>query len=339
MTQPAPLRFYVPEPAVRPGGQPDFSNVPIPEAGSVRRPEIDADPESIRDLAFSIIRVLDRNGDAVGPWAGTLTDEELAEGLKHMMTLRAFDARMQMAQRQGKTSFYMQHMGEEAVSCAFRRALEPGDMNFPTYRQAGLLDRRRLSDGRNDEPDLFERRGPAQGPSASGDVCLQGARLLFDFGESRDAIHPGGGLGDGLGDQERHENRGRLDRRRRHGGVRFSRGVGIRLDVSGACRAEHRQQPVGDFDFPGHRSRRVGNFRRARTRFRHSGVARRRQRLSRGPCRRQMGGRARACAISDRRWSNMSPIASGRIRRRTILPPIVRRRNRSNGRSAIPCSG
>jgi 2-oxoisovalerate dehydrogenase E1 component alpha subunit len=46
---------------------------------------------------------------------------------------------MVMAQRQGKTSFYMQHMGEEAVSCAFRRALLPGDMNFPTYRQAGLL--------------------------------------------------------------------------------------------------------------------------------------------------------------------------------------------------------
>jgi 2-oxoisovalerate dehydrogenase E1 component alpha subunit len=53
--------------------------------------------------------------------------------------LRAFDARMLMAQRQGKTSFYMQHMGEEAVSCAFRKALLPGDMNFPTYRQAGLL--------------------------------------------------------------------------------------------------------------------------------------------------------------------------------------------------------
>ena len=46
---------------------------------------------------------------------------------------------MLMAQRQGKTSFYMQHMGEEAVSCAFRKALRPGDMNFPTYRQAGLL--------------------------------------------------------------------------------------------------------------------------------------------------------------------------------------------------------
>ena len=60
-----------------------------------------------------------------------------------MMRLRAFDGRMLVAQRQGKTSFYMQHLGEEAVSCAFRKALQPGDMNFPTYRQAGLL----ISDG------------------------------------------------------------------------------------------------------------------------------------------------------------------------------------------------
>eukprot|EP01133_Synstelium_polycarpum_P020301 gene20301-24350_t len=107
-----PLSLHVPEPAVRPGGEPDFSNVNIPEAGSVR---------------------------PVGPWAGELTDEQLVEGLRHMMTLRTFDARMQIAQRQGKTSFYMQHLGEEAVSCAFRMALSPGDMNFPTYRQAGLL--------------------------------------------------------------------------------------------------------------------------------------------------------------------------------------------------------
>jgi len=133
------LRFHVPEPEVRPGGTPDFSNVTIPKAGSVPRPEIDVDPRTIRDMAFSIIRVLNRTGEAVGPWAGLLSDEELLEGLRHMMTLRTFDARMQMAQRQGKTSFYMQHLGEEAVSCAFRKALSPGDMNFPTYRQAGLL--------------------------------------------------------------------------------------------------------------------------------------------------------------------------------------------------------
>ena len=133
------LRLHVPEPHVRPGDTPDFSDFEIPRAGAVPRPEIDADPEAIRDLAFSIIRVLNKQGEAVGPWAGSLTDAALVTGLRHMMTLRAFDARMMVAQRQGKTSFYVQNLGEEAVACAFRKALRPGDMNFPTYRQAGLL--------------------------------------------------------------------------------------------------------------------------------------------------------------------------------------------------------
>jgi len=134
-----PLRFHVPEPASRPGGKPDFSGVAIPKAGSTRRPPVDVAPEEIRDLAYSIIRVLNHEGQAIGPWVPDLTQDELVAGLRHMMTLRTFDARMQMAQRQGKTSFYMQHTGEEAVSCAFRIALGPDDMNFPTYRQAGLL--------------------------------------------------------------------------------------------------------------------------------------------------------------------------------------------------------
>ncbi len=134
-----PLSLHVPEPEVRPGDTPDFSDVAIPRAGTVDRPPIDVAPEEIRDLAFSIIRVLNRNGEAVGPWAGLLSAEELRAGLRHMMTLRALDARMLIAQRQGKTSFYMQNLGEEAIACAFQSALSPGDMNFPTYRQAGLL--------------------------------------------------------------------------------------------------------------------------------------------------------------------------------------------------------
>jgi 2-oxoisovalerate dehydrogenase E1 component alpha subunit len=146
------LRLHVPEPEVRPGGTPDFSSVKIAPAGSVRRPEVDASPEDIRDLAYSIIRVLNREGEAVGPWAGLLSDDELAEGLRHMMTLRTFDARMLMAQRQGKTSFYMQPMGEEAVSCASSaRRYE-----FPDLSPGGPAHRRRLSDGRHDEPDLLE---------------------------------------------------------------------------------------------------------------------------------------------------------------------------------------
>src|SRR5690606_20405963 len=84
----ASLSFHVPEPEVRPGEPPDFSHVQIPKAGSVPRPPVDVDPREIRDLAYSIIRVLNRQGEAVGPWAGTLSDEELLEGLRHMMTLR-----------------------------------------------------------------------------------------------------------------------------------------------------------------------------------------------------------------------------------------------------------
>ncbi|MGO7954679.1 thiamine pyrophosphate-dependent enzyme, partial [Rhizobium ruizarguesonis] len=82
---------------------------------------------------------LNREGESVGPWAGSLSDEALLTGLRNMMNLRAFDSRMLMAQRHGKTSFYMQHLGEEAVSCAFRKAREKGDMNFPTYRQSAGL--------------------------------------------------------------------------------------------------------------------------------------------------------------------------------------------------------
>ncbi|MBO0664040.1 3-methyl-2-oxobutanoate dehydrogenase (2-methylpropanoyl-transferring) subunit alpha [Jiella sp. MQZ9-1] len=133
------LRLHVPEPEVRPGGAPDFSGVKIAKAGSVRRPPVDVDPAEIRDMAYSIIRVLNRAGEAVGAWSGSLSDTELLAGLKTMMRVRAFDRRMLMAQRQGKTSFYMQCLGEEAIACAFRKALEPGDMNFPTYRQQGLL--------------------------------------------------------------------------------------------------------------------------------------------------------------------------------------------------------
>lgn len=134
-----PLSLTVPEPEFRPGDAPDFSSVRLSAAGEVRRPAVDKSPEAIRDLAFSVIRVLDRNGEAVGPWAETLGEDELRQGLRDMMTLRAYDARMIIAQRQGKCSFYMQHLGEEAISCAFGKALSQGDMNFPTYRQAGLL--------------------------------------------------------------------------------------------------------------------------------------------------------------------------------------------------------
>ena len=56
-----------------------------------------------------------------------------------MMTMRVYDARMLTAQRQGKMSFYMKCLGEEAIGVGQALALEPDDMCFPTYRQQGIL--------------------------------------------------------------------------------------------------------------------------------------------------------------------------------------------------------
>jgi 2-oxoisovalerate dehydrogenase E1 component alpha subunit len=139
VTERKPLSLTIPGPPARPGEAPDFSRLQVPQAGKVRRPAVDVDPNDIHDLAYSIVRVLNRQGQAVGPWVPALDADALKAGLRAMLTTRAFDARMMMAQRQGKTSFYMLCTGEEAVACGFQTALAPGDMNFPTYRQQGLL--------------------------------------------------------------------------------------------------------------------------------------------------------------------------------------------------------
>ena len=134
-----PLRLHVPEPSGRPGHATDFSYLHLSPAGAVRRPELDASPASTADLAYTLVRVLDDEGQAVGPWAPQADAALLKRGLRAMMRTRAFDAKMLLAQRQKKISFYMQCLGEEAIATAHALALQPGDMCFPTYRQQGLL--------------------------------------------------------------------------------------------------------------------------------------------------------------------------------------------------------
>ncbi|MGH7154029.1 MAG: 3-methyl-2-oxobutanoate dehydrogenase (2-methylpropanoyl-transferring) subunit alpha, partial [Acetobacteraceae bacterium] len=133
------LRLHVPEPPARPGQAPDFSWIKVPEAGSVPRPDIGTEPAAIRDLAYALIRVLDGDGNAVGPWNPRLDADTLRRGLRAMMLTRAYDDRMFRAQRQGKTSFYMRCAGEEAIGVAQAMALDDRDMIFPTYRQQAIL--------------------------------------------------------------------------------------------------------------------------------------------------------------------------------------------------------
>nr|WP_313521984.1 3-methyl-2-oxobutanoate dehydrogenase (2-methylpropanoyl-transferring) subunit alpha [Brevundimonas diminuta] len=133
------LSLRVPEPSGRPGDTPDFSHLKLDAPGAVDRPEVSTAPAEIRDLAFRLIRVLDDEGKAVGPWDPKLDPETMRRGLKAMILTRAFDDRMHRAHRQGKTSFYMKCTGEEAIAVAQGMILSREDMGFPTYRQQGLL--------------------------------------------------------------------------------------------------------------------------------------------------------------------------------------------------------
>jgi 2-oxoisovalerate dehydrogenase E1 component subunit alpha len=139
MNRQSALTLHIPEPKHRPGEPADFSDLRLPRAGSVDRPPIDTSAFQMRDLAYALVRVLDDDGKAVGPWDPQLDAETLRRGLRAMLLTRAYDDRMYRAQRQGKTSFYMKCTGEEAVAVAPALALERDDMFFPTYRQQGLL--------------------------------------------------------------------------------------------------------------------------------------------------------------------------------------------------------
>jgi len=134
-----PLTLHVPQPPARPGQAPDFSGQAFPPAGATPRPDPDTAPAAMRDHAYGLIRVLDEEGMALGPWNPDLTPETARAMLRAMMLTRAFDDRMFRAQRQGKTSFYVKSLGEEAVSIGAAFALDEGDMLFPSYRQQGLL--------------------------------------------------------------------------------------------------------------------------------------------------------------------------------------------------------
>lgn len=138
-------RLHVPRPPARPGEAPDFSYVSVSPAGALARPDPNAPLAQTEDLATGMVRVLDDDDRAVGPWDPHLAASELELGLRHMLLTRLFDDRMHRAQRQGRITFYIKSTGEEAVSVAQCMALRPGDMLFPSYRNQGL----QIARGRN----------------------------------------------------------------------------------------------------------------------------------------------------------------------------------------------
>ena len=132
-------RLHVPRPTARPGEEPDFRYLNLSPAGSVERPAIDAKASEVEYLSSQLVRVLDDNQEAQGPWNPDLDASELQVALRWVTLTRLMDERLWQAQRQGKISFYVQSLGEEAVSIGQGMALQPGDMCFPSYRNQGLF--------------------------------------------------------------------------------------------------------------------------------------------------------------------------------------------------------
>ncbi len=131
-------RLQIPRPTARPGDEPDFSYLELSPAGEIDKPAIGARTRDIEFLSNGLVRVLDDDHEAKGPWDPNLEPEKLQVALRWMLLNRAFDDRMWQIQRQGRISFYMQARGEEAISIAQGMALRSGDMCFPSYRNQGL---------------------------------------------------------------------------------------------------------------------------------------------------------------------------------------------------------
>ncbi|KAK7316943.1 hypothetical protein RJT34_00779 [Clitoria ternatea] len=85
-------------------------------------------------------RVLDDNGQLISGNNFVQVSEEVAVKMyTDMVTLRTMDTIFYEAQRQGRISFYVTTIGEEAINVASAAALSMDDVVFPQYREAGVL--------------------------------------------------------------------------------------------------------------------------------------------------------------------------------------------------------
>ena len=66
--------------------------------------------------------------------------QELTQKMyKNMVTLNVMDGVLYDAQRQGRISFYMTASGEEATHVGSASVLDPEDVIYAQYREAGVL--------------------------------------------------------------------------------------------------------------------------------------------------------------------------------------------------------
>ncbi|KAJ6817229.1 uncharacterized protein M6B38_411795 [Iris pallida] len=85
-------------------------------------------------------RVLDDNGRIISGSCFQEVGKELAQKMySTMVTLQVMDTIFYEAQRQGRISFYLTTIGEEAINIASAAALTSDDVVLPQYREPGVL--------------------------------------------------------------------------------------------------------------------------------------------------------------------------------------------------------
>ncbi|KIW34654.1 uncharacterized protein PV07_01421 [Cladophialophora immunda] len=99
-------------------------------------------PKSLPPIAT--YRVMNAEGrvqdDARAP--PDVTDEQVLEWYKNMLTVNILDTIMSEAQRQGRLSFYMVSAGEEGIMVGSAAALGPDDVITCQYRETGVFKQR-----------------------------------------------------------------------------------------------------------------------------------------------------------------------------------------------------
>lgn len=91
-------------------------------------------------LQIPTLRILNDDGTIYEGATAPELSKELALKMYNTMTfIRVLDERMLAAQRQGRISFYMQCLGEEAATIGSAAALDDADMIMAQYREQGAL--------------------------------------------------------------------------------------------------------------------------------------------------------------------------------------------------------
>ncbi len=93
-----------------------------------------------KEFNFSVktVSVMDENGKIVGELP-KLTNDDIKELYKKMVTIRIYDDKTNKIQRQGRTGPYISYFGQEACQVGVVSALRKDDWLFPTYRDSGAL--------------------------------------------------------------------------------------------------------------------------------------------------------------------------------------------------------